>query len=78
MKCLAELTETQDKTLQQLSINHKHRHIRTIDQEAPNPWQVDHHMRLFDLLTYSPELNMIELPSIFRLPTGGFYAACFS
>ena len=29
MKCLIELTETEDKTLQQLSINHKHRDIRT-------------------------------------------------
>jgi len=29
MKCLIELTETEDKTLQHLSINHKHRDIRT-------------------------------------------------
>lgn len=29
MKCLIDLSETEDKTLQQLSINHKHRDIRT-------------------------------------------------
>ena len=29
MKCVVELTEAEDQTLQQLSVNHKHRDART-------------------------------------------------
>ena len=29
MKCVVELTEAEDQTLQQLSMNHKHRDVRT-------------------------------------------------
>jgi hypothetical protein len=29
MKCVVELTEADDQTLQQLSVNHKHRDART-------------------------------------------------
>ncbi|MBC8742606.1 helix-turn-helix domain-containing protein [Paraburkholderia sp. UCT31] len=29
MKCVVELTESEDQTLQQLSVNHKHRDVRT-------------------------------------------------
>lgn len=29
MKCVVELTEAEDQTLQQLSVNHKHRDVRT-------------------------------------------------
>jgi transposase len=31
MKCVVELTEAEDQTLQQLSVNHKHRDARTRD-----------------------------------------------
>jgi hypothetical protein len=34
--------------------------------------------RFFGLIRKFNSSSRYELPSIFRLPTGGFYAACFS